>query len=177
MFALEKETGALLWHQRFDLDQDDVGNDTIRGIDADRSQVYVVGESVTARGDEDAVVMALDRATGDIRWQHQFDLEQDGIGDDSGRAIKQEQNRVIVAWRGETAQGHRDAIVMSLRRSTGELRWQNQFDLNKGDDSPDVMVVDSERVYVGGESQVEPEDPEDPEFEPNADVIVRALAF
>lgn len=177
VLALDKETGTILWHQRFDLEQDDVGNDTIRDIDADGSHLYVVGEGVTARGDEDAVVLALDKATGDIRWQHQFDLEQDGIGDDSGRAIKQEQNRVIVAWRGETSQGDRDAIVMGLRRSTGEFRWQNQFDLNKGDDSPDVMVVDSERVYVGGESQVEPEDPEDPEFEPNADMVVRALEF
>ncbi|MDH3603905.1 MAG: hypothetical protein OEU26_30215, partial [Candidatus Tectomicrobia bacterium] len=103
--------------------------------------------------------------------------EQDDIGDDSARAIKREQNRVIVAWRGDTAQGDRDAIVMALRRSTGDIQWRNQFDLNMGNDSPDTMVVDSKRIYIGGESQLEPEDPDDPEFDPETDVVVRALTF
>lgn len=177
VLARDRESGALLWHVQFDLEQDDIGSDSLRAIDADESHVYVAGEGATARDDTDAVVVALDQVTGDIRWQKQFDLEQDNTGDDDARAIVAELDRLIVSWRGETARGDRDTVVMALSKSTGDIQWQNQFDLNMGDDSLDLMVVDSERVYVGGESATAPEDPDPTAMQPDTDAIVRALVF
>ena len=177
VLARDRESGALLWHVQFDLEQDDIGSDSLRAIDADGSHVYVAGEGATARDDTDAVVMALDKVTGDIRWQKQFDLEQDNTGDDEAGAIVAELERLIVSWRGETARDDRDTVVMALRKSTGDIRWQNQFDLKMGDDSLDLMVVDSERVYVGGESATAPEDPDPAAMQPDTDAIVQALEF
>lgn len=176
VLARDGETGALLWHVQFDLEQDDIGSDSLRAIDADGSHVYVAGEGATARGDTDAVVMALDKVTGDTRWQKQFDLEDD-TGDDDARAIVAALDRVIVSWRGETARDDHDTVVMALRKSTGDIQWQNQFDLNMGDDSLDLMVVDAERVYVGGESATAPENPEPAAIQPDTDAIVWTLAL
>jgi outer membrane protein assembly factor BamB len=177
VLARDQETGALLWHKQFDLEQDNIGSDNPMDIDADISHVYVAAEGATARGDTDAVVLALDHVTGDIRWQKQFDLAQDNTGDDDARAIVVNLDRVIVSWRGETARGDRDTVVMALDHVTGDIQWQNQFDLNMGDDSLDLIVVDSERVYVGGESATAPEDPDPNAIQPDTDAIVRALVF
>ena len=83
----------------------------------------------------------------------------------------------MVSWRGETARGDRDTVIMALDPLTGDLQWQNQFDLNMGDDSLDLMLVDAERVYVGGESATAPEDPDPTAIQPHTDAIVRALEF
>jgi outer membrane protein assembly factor BamB len=123
----------------------------------------------------DVVVTALDQLTGALRWQKQFDLEQDNTGDDDARAIVVNLDRVIVSWRGETARGDRDTVVMALNQVTGDIQWQNQFDLNMGDDSLDLVVVDTERVYVGGESATGPENPDPAAMQPDTDAIVRAL--
>ena len=177
VLARDQETGALLWHKQFDLEQDDIGSDSLRAVDADGSHVYVAGEGAMSRGDTDAVVIALDKVTGDIRWQQQFDLGQDNAGDDSARAIVAELDSLILSWRGARARGDRDAVVMALRKSTGDIQWQNQFDLNMGNDSLDVMMVDSKRVYVGGESATAPENPDPAAIQPDTDAIVRALVF
>jgi outer membrane protein assembly factor BamB len=177
VLARAQETGALLWQKQFDLEQDNVGSDNPIDIAADTSHIYIAAEGATARGDMDAVVMALDPLTGDLRWQHQFDLEQDNTGDDDARAIVVNLDRVMVSWRGETARGDRDTVVMALDPLTGDLQWQNQFDLNMGDDSLDLMLVDAERVYVGGESATGPEDPDPAAIQPDTDAIVRALVL
>jgi outer membrane protein assembly factor BamB len=177
VLARDQETGALRWQKQFDLEQDGVGSDNPMDIAADTSQVYIAAEGVTARGDTDAVVMALDQVTGDLRWQQQFDLEQDDTGDDDARALVVNLDRVIVSWRGETSRGDRDTVVMALDQVTGGLQWQNQFDLNMGDDSLDLMLVDAERVYVGGESATGPEDPDPEAIKPDTDAVVRALIF
>jgi outer membrane protein assembly factor BamB len=175
VLARDQETGTLRWQKQFDLEQDDVGSDRPMDIDADASHVYIAAEGATARGDTDAVVMALDPVTGDLRWQKQFDLEQDDMGDDDARAVVVNLDRVVVSWRGETSRGDRDTVVMALDPVTGDLQWQNQFDLNMGDDSLDLVVVDAERVYVGGESATGPEDPDPNAMQPDTDAIVRAL--
>ena len=175
VLARAQETGALLWQKQFDLEQDNVGSDNPIDIDADTSQVYIAAEGATARGDMDAVVMALDPLTGDPRWQNQFDLEQDNTGDDDARAIVVNLDRVVVSWRGETARGDRDTVVMALDPLTGAIRWQNPFDLNMGDDTLDLLVVDAERVYVGGESATGPENPDPNAMQPDTDAIVQAL--
>lgn len=177
VLAWDQKTGAPLWQKQFDLEQDDIGMDSPSDIDADESHIYITAEGETARGDTDAVVMALEQETGDIRWQKQFDLEQDDTGDDDARTIIVEQGRLIVAWRGETARGDRDAVVMTLKKSTGNIHWQNQFDLNMGDDTLGIMVVDSERVYIGGDSATAPEDPDPAAIQPDTDAIVWALEF
>jgi hypothetical protein len=66
---------------------------------------------------------------------------------------------------------------MILKTSTGGILWQNQFDLKMGDDSLDLLVVDDERIYVGGESATGPEDPDPAAIQPDTDAIVRALEF
>jgi hypothetical protein len=66
---------------------------------------------------------------------------------------------------------------MALDPLTGGILWQNQFDLNMGDDSLDLMLVDAERVYVGGESATGPEDPDPAAIQPDTDAIVRALVL
>jgi outer membrane protein assembly factor BamB len=175
VLARDRKSGALLWHVQFDLEEDDIGSDIFRAIDADKSHVYVAGEGATARGDTDAVVMALDQETGDIEWQKLFDLEQDDTGDDSARAIVARRGSLIVSWTGQTASEDQDTVVMALKKSTGDTQWQNQFDLNMGDDSLDLLVVDAKRVYVGGESATAPDDPDPAAPEPDTDAIVRAL--
>jgi outer membrane protein assembly factor BamB len=177
VLAWDQETGDLQWQKQFDLEQDDVGSDSPMDIAADDSHVYIAAEGVTARGDTDAVFLALDQETGDLQWQRQFDLEQDDTGDDDGRAIVVKHDRLIVSWRGETARGDRDTVVMILKTSTGGILWQNQFDLNMGDDSLDLLVVDDERIYVAGESATGPEDPDPAAIQPDTDAIVRALEF
>jgi outer membrane protein assembly factor BamB len=177
VLARDQKTGALLWHVQFDLEKNDIGSDILRAIAADGSHVYVAGEGVTARGDTDAVIMALDAETGDTEWKEQFDLERDDTGDDSARAIvaKSELDSLIVSWTGDTASGDRDTVVMALKKSTGNVQWKNQFDLNMGDDTLDLMVVGAERVFVGGESATAPEDPDPDAIQPDTDAIVQAF--
>jgi len=177
VLARDQKSGALLWQVQFDLEEDDIGSDTFRAIDADESHVYVAGEGATARGDTDAVVMALDQETGDTQWRKQFDLEHNDTGDDSARAIVAKRDSLMVSWTGQTASDDRDTVVTALKKSTGDTQSQNQFDLNMGDDTLDLMVVDAERVYVGGESATAPENPDPAAIQPDTDAIVRALEF
>jgi len=176
VLARNLKSGALLWHVQFDLEKDDIGSDTFRAIDADKSHVYVAGEGETDDG-TDAVVMALDQETGNTRWRKQFDLEHNDTGDDSARAIVAKRDSLMVSWTGQTASDDRDTVVTALKKSTGDTQSQNQFDLNMGDDTLDLMVVDAERVYVGGESATAPENPDPAAIQPDTDAIVRALEF
>jgi len=89
--ALDAEHGSFLWQHQFDLDG---GRDFVQDIATAHGVVVIAGSSDVDETIEDAMVKALDAATGDTLWVDQFDLNSSA---DDLRLVTIVDDKVIAA--------------------------------------------------------------------------------
>jgi hypothetical protein len=84
---------------------------------------------------------------GDLLWQDQFDLAG---GEDVAWAVAASSGRVVVVGSAQNAAGNSDFVVRAYDAKTGSLLWQDVVDVAGGSDSALAVVMDNDRVFVGG---------------------------
>ncbi len=166
--ALDSHKGQVLWRKQFDLNGAGLDDDA-RNIVVQGNKIFVSGRSLTAAGDRDGVVRALDANTGEVLWEYLLALGEGSNDDPRLIAVRRNQLFVVGLSEIETAPGLfvHDAIVLALNANTGAEVWrQGQFDLAGEDDEIKAMAVQGKRVFVAGSGKTASGD---------RDGVVRAL--
>jgi outer membrane protein assembly factor BamB len=147
--AYDARTGSLIWEDQFGITG---GFDLPFAIAAQANRVFVVGEGSTAVGSSASnlkwIVRAYDSRAGTLLWQDQFDLAGEGS---VAFAVAAEMGRVFVAG-GSNVGGAGDWIVRAYNADTGNLLWQDHFDLAGGLDDVSAIFAQGNQVFVAGGS-------------------------
>ncbi len=145
--AYDTRTGEALWTEQFDGEgfDDDVSD---RPLVVRGTVVIVSGFVTTDAAGENWLVRAYDTKTGALVWDDEVD--DGGTGGDRAKGAAGKGSRVFVV--GElTADGDRDAVIRAYRAKTGELLWDDRFDIDENGDEFNVVAVKGRRVFAAGE--------------------------
>jgi hypothetical protein len=145
--------GDILWQEQFDRYGD---TDQPNAIAAEGHRVYV------ALGGKAYLVRVHDGKTGKLLWQDNPFVDMDAFTS-SALDIAADDQRVYVAGRlrNSKAMPSDDFLVRAYDGKTGELLWQDLFDLAGQDDVAQKITVEKGRVYVGGVGTIRPARPGD----------------
>jgi hypothetical protein len=155
--AFDAATGVMLW----DVTRDgpgqllDWGSDL--AVSPDGTVLYVAGTESGTDG-SDAVLLALDPATGDLLWRERYD----GGGGDNGWfvAVSDDGRRVflVAASAGSTTGTDYATAAWVIEEEDGapvpELLWAARHDDHLAGDTPGGIVVEGEHVIVTGGTEV-----------------------
>jgi hypothetical protein len=144
-------TGTALWTSQFGSGADD----TMGGVVADKTGVYVVGNTrgalpgKTNLGSDDAFIRKYS-ASGSILWTKQFgtsdvDVAYSVATDSTGVYIT---GYTLGAFPDQTKKGSRDAFIRKYN-SSGDVVWTRQFGTSSSDTATGV-AADSTGVYIVG---------------------------
>jgi hypothetical protein len=151
--AYDAATGALLWAKRFDSTAGAGDVATALAVSPDGSEVFVTGQSATARG-IDYVTLAYDTSDGARLWARRY---QGPAGDDIATAIAADPDgsEVIVTGASAGVTSSLDYATIAYDAATGRTRWIQRYNgRGNGDDIPSAIGVgaDGSRVFVTGTS-------------------------
>jgi hypothetical protein len=148
--AYDGQTGALVWHDQFDLAHD---RDEANAVAAFNGRVFVAGRSRNTTQDFDLVLRCYDAQTGSLLWQDVHDgsspLRHPGKAE-AARGIAVGWDGVYVVGLTTNANGQFDLLVRAYDPATGRLLWEDVFDLAGGADVASAVALDSGRLVVGG---------------------------
>jgi hypothetical protein len=84
---------------------------------------------------------------GDLLWQAQFDLAG---GVDRALAVAASHGRVVAVGSAQNEDGNTDFLVRTYNAKTGALLWTDRIDIAQASDTATAVVLDGDRVIVGG---------------------------
>ena len=141
------ELGDLRWEDQFDL----AGrSDTALKMALQAERVFVVGASQNAAGNFDFIVRAHDARTGALAWQDVVDKA--GLRDVATDVVTAG-DRVVVGGETRTTAGNDDLLVRTYHAESGELVWEDQFDLARRRDGLRALAIDAGRVFAAGHAR------------------------
>jgi hypothetical protein len=137
------DPGALLWEDRYDASP----FEQAFSVATLRDKVYLAGFVLNPPG-RDFLVRVLDARTGALEWQDQLDQG----GDEFASGVATDNHRVFVSgvvFRPGTGY---DWILRAYQASSGELLWEDTFDLvGRSDFSRGTaLAVGAGLVFLGG---------------------------
>ncbi len=151
--ALDPADGDPLWTTRYD------GPGTMNDIGwavacaPDGGRVFVAGESHGGASGTDAVVQALDAATGAPEWLARYDGPAHSADRLTVIAVSPDGAHSFAAGRSRDASGRFDLLVLAVDADTGEIDWATRYNGSvNGDDAATGLAVspDSGTVFVTG---------------------------
>jgi hypothetical protein len=145
--AYDALTGKLLWQDQYDAaaDNDDAVAVTILG-----KKAIVVGHVTTGAGDTDWFVRAYDLQNGSVLWSNQFD----GVaGDDEALAVLGRGRTVFVAGSVVNGNGNTDFTIRAYDAGTGNLLWNDQYDLANNDDRAVSLALRGKTLVAAGSAR------------------------
>lgn len=146
--AFEPTNGLVAWSSRVDLLGLEGGTDAV--VSPDGGTLYVGGNVV--EGSYDYLVLALDAASGALRWSQRY--EGPGDGYDRIEAIAVDAQRVYVTGSSAGAGTSFDLATLALDAATGEIDWVARVDgPAHGEDQARALAVAEGRVFVTGALQ------------------------
>ena len=140
--AYDAATGAVLWH----VDVDSGPTDLIASIVVRGRRLFVAGRTQNTAGNADVLVQAYDTETGAALWSNIFD---GGNGDDWANAIAVTRGKVAIAGRVTDANGNIEFLVRTYKSVTGDLLWEDRFDVGRIDEARDITIERGRIVAVG----------------------------
>ncbi len=146
--ACNANNGALLWQ---DTVPTVVGPDWATGIVAYRDAVYASGFTYDGGLHYDWLVRAYNGRTGRLLWQ---DKSNSAGLDDGPSAIAAGAEKVYAVGVVEDAQTNSDWLVKAYNAEDGHVVWQDRVDKGGGYDQASAVLVQGDRVYVAGISDV-----------------------
>jgi hypothetical protein len=146
--AYDAVSGDLLWEDRFDTG---LGEGAV-SIIANESGVFATGGIASPTEGNVMIVKSYDPADGDVRWEDR--VEFDSNGGTGGTSVSSRGDRVYAAGSGST-----DSIVewfvISYNGQTGEILWEDQFNLGGDVNIPFAAAAQQERIYAVGAALAE----------------------
>lgn len=142
--AVDAKTGATVWEDRFDIGPLDVLGQV--ATDGDRVAVGGTVRTTASFLTADFIVRSYDANSGRTLWQTVIDK---GRGD-SAHTLVAHGGRVFVGGQVTNADGSRDFYVGVLEGQTGEILWEDQFQLGRSNERAFAMAVEGERLVVAG---------------------------
>jgi hypothetical protein len=146
--AYDAVSGDLLWEDRFDTG---LGEGAV-SIIANESGVFATGGIASPAEGNAMVVKSYDPADGDVRWEDRVEFDADG--GTGGTSIVTLGDIVYAAGSG-AIDSIVEWIVISYNGQTGEILWENQFDLGGGVNIPFAAAALKNRVYAVGAALAE----------------------
>lgn len=142
--AYDAGSGGLLWEDRFD-----TGLGTgATSVAVNRLGVFATGGIASPSDGNAMIVKSYNPANGGVRWEDRVDFDEGG--GTGGTSVSTHGNRVYAAGSGSIV-SIEEWIVRSYDGQTGDLLWEDQFNLGGGVNIPFATAAQKNRVYaVGG---------------------------
>ena len=137
------KTGALLWQDTYDPTG---GYDSADVIVADGGMVYVGGSGTRPRNLDGAIVRAYDGATGALVWENRRQSRTAGNG---VKDLVVGSDRVYALGSG-VKKNYADYLVRSYDSATGDLQWEDRFDLFRRSDEAAAGAYANRRLLTAG---------------------------
>jgi outer membrane protein assembly factor BamB len=147
--AYDVVTGTVLWHVDFDSGPvDSVSSIAVKG-----RRLFVAGLTQNIAGNVDVLVQAYDTRAGAMLWVDTFD---NANGDDWANAIVVTRRKVAIAGRVTDDDGNIDFVVRAYDSLSGDVLWQDKFDVGRIDEARDIAAQRGRLFAVGlGEDDAE----------------------
>jgi glucose dehydrogenase len=136
-------SGELLWEDTYDPTG---GYDSAGVVVADAGMVYVGGNGTRPRRLDGAIVRAYDGATGALAWESRRQSRTDGNG---VKDLVVGSDRVYALGSGVKKE-YSDYLVRSYDSATGDLQWEERFDLFRRSDQAAAGAYANKRLVTAG---------------------------
>lgn len=138
------KTGQLLWDDVFDTGG---GNTAVLHVAAQENRVFAAGAGNDLTATSVWIARAYKATNGDLIWEDRF--KNDGKNAEA-RVIFPVGNRVFVGGRAENSSGAYDWVVRTYDTSTGDLVWQDRFDVDDKEEEARSITALGDRIFVSG---------------------------
>src|ERR1041385_896440 len=125
--AYEAATGSELWVSRYDGPKHYAEYATALAVTADGSTVVMTGESYNTPDDSDYATVAMDAASGSIRWTARYDGPAHGHDHASSLVITPDGSEVIVTGTSDGGASDDDYATIAYGVESGSEVWTSRF--------------------------------------------------